>query len=117
MSALTSGLDVANFPKVLKPILPFLQRANDFEKRAPLVAFYCRTYAAQLGITIIQSATTKEDEPTKMLIDLMDKLETVRNYIFPIYMLGQATIKREYGRRSRYSRVVRIKNVQKGRRR
>ncbi|KAL0491293.1 Vta1-like protein [Acrasis kona] len=92
MASLTTELNVATFPKVLKPILPFLQRANDFEKRAPLVAFYCRTYAAQLGITIIQSGATKEDGPTKMLIDLMDKLETDKQSLDANTEDGRATV-------------------------
>lgn len=87
MTALTSGLNLDTFPKVLKPILPFLQRANDFEKRAPLVAFYCRTYAAQLGIAIIQSLQSKEEKATMMLIDLMDKLEEVSLEFIFIYLL------------------------------
>jgi vacuolar protein sorting-associated protein VTA1 len=92
MTSLTSGLNVATFPKILKPILPFLQRANDFEKRAPLVAFYCRTYAAQLGITIIQSSQTKEEEPTRMLIDLMDKLESDKQQLNANTEEGRATV-------------------------
>ncbi|KAL9657586.1 hypothetical protein ABK040_001013 [Willaertia magna] len=64
-----------NYPDLLKPLIPYLQRANEFEKRSPIVSFYCRTYAAQMGISIVQSHDQADDLSTQILTDLMDRLE------------------------------------------
>ncbi|KAG2392533.1 hypothetical protein C9374_011258 [Naegleria lovaniensis] len=66
---------LSDYPPILKPLVPYLQRANEFEKRAPIVSFYCRTYAVQLGISIVQSQDQSDDEATQILTDLMDRLE------------------------------------------
>lgn len=77
-------------PNVLKPILPYLQRANDFEKRAPLVAFYCRTYAAQVGIQLIRQVQDKE--ATNYIFQLMNQLEQDKNQLNPNTEEGRATV-------------------------
>ena len=68
-------MSLNDYPASLKPLVPYIQRANEFEKRAPIVSFYCRTYAAQLGISIIQSQDQADDEATNLLTGLMDQLE------------------------------------------
>ena len=36
--------------KECKPVLPYLQRAQEMEKHDPVVAYYCRLYALELGM-------------------------------------------------------------------
>lgn len=36
-----------------KPLLPFLQRADEMVKADPKVAYYCRMYAVEAGLILI----------------------------------------------------------------
>ena len=38
--------------KECKPVLPYLQRAQEMEKHDPVVAYYCRLYALELGMKL-----------------------------------------------------------------
>lgn len=76
------------FPTNLKPILPYIQRANELESKAPLVAFYCRTYAVQEGINF-----TKNDKSSETyLLNLMDRLEKDKKTLNPNPEEGRATV-------------------------
>eukprot|EP00761_Pharyngomonas_kirbyi_P011727 gb/GECH01011753.1/.p1 GENE.gb/GECH01011753.1/~~gb/GECH01011753.1/.p1 ORF type:complete len:442 (+),score=151.92 gb/GECH01011753.1/:1-1326(+) len=69
----------SQFPQALKRLLPYLQRANEIESKSPLVAYYCRTWAAQKGIEIVQSLEEKDEEAHHYLLSLMDRLEQDKN--------------------------------------
>jgi vacuolar protein sorting-associated protein VTA1 len=66
---------------ILKPIVPFIQRSNELNGKAPIVSFYCKTYACQLGIELIQNQ--KDEKAQKYLINLMDSLEKEKQTINP----------------------------------
>jgi vacuolar protein sorting-associated protein VTA1 len=83
----------SHFPNSLKPILPYLQRAIDFENKAPLVAFYCRTYAVQLGIELIKQPNIPDrEQATNYVIDVMNKLERDKQVLHPNAEEGRATV-------------------------
>ena len=69
---------ISDVPQPLKSIVPFLNAANQFEKRDPVIAYYCRVYAANLGI--------KVNDPgcKKVLLDLMLHLETFKKIHGPL---------------------------------
>ncbi|XP_051126063.1 protein HOMOLOG OF MAMMALIAN LYST-INTERACTING PROTEIN 5-like [Andrographis paniculata] len=56
-----------------KLLLPYLQRADELQKHEPLVAYYCRLYAMELGLKIPQSDRTKTTNA--LLVSLMKQLE------------------------------------------
>ncbi|CAK9183368.1 unnamed protein product [Ilex paraguariensis] len=56
-----------------KLLLPYLQRADELQKHEPLVAYYCRLYAMERGLTIPQAERTKTTNA--LLISLMKQLE------------------------------------------
>lgn len=58
-------------PVSLKAISPYLKTAQEYDKRDPVVAYYCRLYAMQKGIKI--DSKGKESKP--FLLQLMDQLE------------------------------------------
>ncbi|WFD20132.1 hypothetical protein MCAP1_002376 [Malassezia caprae] len=60
-------------PPVLKEIAPFLQRAKEVEHADPVMAYWCKYYAAQLGI----EKGTGHTEAQAFLLPLMDELEQV----------------------------------------
>ncbi|AET00604.1 putative vacuolar protein sorting-associate protein Vta1/Callose synthase [Medicago truncatula] len=56
-----------------KPLLPYLQRADELQKHEPLVSYYCRLYAMERGLRIPQSDRTKTTNA--LLVSLMKQLE------------------------------------------
>ncbi|CAA3021710.1 HOMOLOG OF MAMMALIAN LYST-INTERACTING PROTEIN 5-like [Olea europaea subsp. europaea] len=56
-----------------KLLLPYLQRADELQKREPLVAYYCRLYAMERGLKIPQGERTKTTNA--VLVSLMKQLE------------------------------------------
>jgi vacuolar protein sorting-associated protein VTA1 len=72
---------MTQIPSALKTILPYIQRANELQPKAPLVSFYCKTYAVQLGIELIKG--NKDKETQLYLINLMDQLENDKKTLNP----------------------------------
>ncbi|CAG8556622.1 1103_t:CDS:2 [Paraglomus brasilianum] len=58
-------------PEELKFLNPYLQRATELDKREPVIAYYCRYYAAQRAI----ANGTKTPESNAFLNKLLDLLE------------------------------------------
>jgi vacuolar protein sorting-associated protein VTA1 len=83
---------MTTLPPVLKPIQPFIQRANELEQKAPLVAFYCRTYAVQEGLPLISAGSKDKAEAESFLIELMDQLESTKKSLNPNPEEGRATV-------------------------
>uniref|UniRef100_A0A182JQY0 Vta1/callose synthase N-terminal domain-containing protein n=1 Tax=Anopheles christyi TaxID=43041 RepID=A0A182JQY0_9DIPT len=67
----------ANFPPVtplLKPIQHYLKTAQEHDNRDPIVAYWCRLYALQLGLKIPNQGI----EERKLLLAIMDWLESTK---------------------------------------
>eukprot|EP00743_Colponemidia_sp_Colp-15_P002257 GILK01002446.1.p1 GENE.GILK01002446.1~~GILK01002446.1.p1 ORF type:complete len:358 (-),score=51.13 GILK01002446.1:267-1295(-) len=66
----------------LKPILPYLRRAEELDKHQPIVAYYCRLYAVQEGLKL-RTAIPKPDSDkiTAFILDQMTLLETQKKSI------------------------------------
>ncbi|XP_053675099.1 vacuolar protein sorting-associated protein VTA1 homolog [Anopheles nili] len=65
----------ANFPPVspvLKPIQHYLKTAQEHDSRDPIVAYWCRLYALQLGLKVPSQGI----DDRKLLVSIMDWLET-----------------------------------------
>lgn len=58
-------------PVSLKAISSYLKTAQEYDKRDPVVAYFCRLYAVQKGIKI----DSKSNESKSFLLQLMDQLE------------------------------------------
>ncbi|RUS90350.1 hypothetical protein EGW08_001845, partial [Elysia chlorotica] len=66
---------VANIPSSLKSgIQKYMRIAAEHDKRDPVVAYYCRLYAMQHGMTIDK----KSPEARQFLVSLMDYLEQAK---------------------------------------
>uniref|UniRef100_A0A182PH97 Vta1/callose synthase N-terminal domain-containing protein n=1 Tax=Anopheles epiroticus TaxID=199890 RepID=A0A182PH97_9DIPT len=66
-----------NFPtltQLLKPIQHYLKTAQEHDTRDPIVAYWCRLYALQLGLKIPNQGM----EERKVLVAIMDWLETTK---------------------------------------
>ncbi|KAL9968548.1 hypothetical protein ACROYT_G020656 [Oculina patagonica] len=61
-------------PATLKAISPYLKTAVEYDKRDPVVAYYCRLHAVQKGIKI----DSKGKESKAFLLQLMDQLEKTK---------------------------------------
>jgi len=63
-------------PPVLKPITPYVQRADELHKvsseTSRAMAFFCGKYAMELGMTL----SDKSPEAKAFLLELMKELET-----------------------------------------
>eukprot|EP00794_Sanderia_malayensis_P000347 gene347-980_t len=64
-------MDVSKLPPTLKPISAYLKVANEYDKRDQVVAYYCRLYCVQKGISI----DSKSGDCKMFLLSLMDELE------------------------------------------
>ncbi|TFK36974.1 Vta1 like-domain-containing protein [Crucibulum laeve] len=63
----------------LKPITPYLQRADELKTQEPIVAYWCAYYAAQVGISI-----KARDAPSReLLLALLGLLERLKEEIGP----------------------------------
>eukprot|EP01135_Chromosphaera_perkinsii_P005247 Nk52_evm16s327 gene=Nk52_evmTU16s327 len=62
---------MTSIPDSLKPLGPFIKHANMFEKKDPIVAYYCRFHVAQEGIKLSKG----DKEGQVYLLGLMDRLE------------------------------------------
>jgi len=69
----------SNLPASMKPLVPFLKHSQQLEKADPIMSYYCKCYAAQLGIRIRSS--NPDDSSKKFLLSLMDQLEQQKSNI------------------------------------
>ncbi|KXN88791.1 hypothetical protein AN958_06660 [Leucoagaricus sp. SymC.cos] len=61
----------------LKPILPFLQRADELRKPEPIIAYWCAYYAAQVGIGL----KARDNASRDVLFNLLGILENMKKEI------------------------------------
>ncbi|KAJ3564582.1 hypothetical protein NP233_g8202 [Leucocoprinus birnbaumii] len=61
----------------LKPIVPFLQRAEELKKQEPIIAYWCAYYAAQVGIGLKARDSASRD----VLFSLLGVLEDMKKEI------------------------------------
>ncbi|XP_063699970.1 vacuolar protein sorting-associated protein VTA1 homolog [Culicoides brevitarsis] len=64
----------ANCPASLKPISHYLILAAEHDKRDPVVAYWTRLYALQIGLKL----SKKENDEQMFLISIMDQLEAFK---------------------------------------
>jgi len=77
-------MDLPTLPTSLKSILPYLQRAIEFESKSPLISFYLRSYAAQQGVDLITKGQIQADPQAKSYImSLFDKLDQDKSQLAP----------------------------------
>jgi len=62
-----------DLPPSLKSLRPYLQHAKQVGNFEPLIAYYCRYYAVQLGTEILSQDSSPDVKNT--VITLLDKLE------------------------------------------
>ncbi|KAF9015645.1 Vta1 like-domain-containing protein [Cyathus striatus] len=63
----------------LKPITPYLQRAEELKSQDPIIAYWCAYYAAQVGISLKARDTAARD----LLFSLLGVLERMKQEIGP----------------------------------
>ena len=67
---------MAESPEALKFIQNYILRAKEVESKDPVVAYYCRFYAAKAAIEKIQNGP-KDKEAEVYVFGLMDQLDKV----------------------------------------
>ncbi|XP_030380140.1 vacuolar protein sorting-associated protein VTA1 homolog [Scaptodrosophila lebanonensis] len=67
-------MDFPQCPPSLKGIQHFLKLAQEHDTRDPVIAYWARLYALQIGL----KASTQSAEETKLLLSLMDWLELMK---------------------------------------
>ncbi|PIL31697.1 hypothetical protein GSI_06400 [Ganoderma sinense ZZ0214-1] len=72
-------LSLPPVPPELKPITPYLQRADEIATNDPVISYWCAYYAAQQGIAL----KAKESSARHFLFDLLGLLEKLKNDIGP----------------------------------
>ncbi|KAF9535674.1 Vta1 like-domain-containing protein [Crepidotus variabilis] len=75
----SSLLGLPSVPAELKPVLPYLQRADELKKQDAIVSYWCAYYAAQVGIGIKARDTQARD----VLFQLLGVLEKMKADIGP----------------------------------
>ncbi|KAJ7363603.1 Vacuolar protein sorting-associated protein vta1 [Desmophyllum pertusum] len=70
----------AQVPASLKAISSYLKTALEYDKRDPVVAYYCRLHAVQKGIKI----DSKGKESKAFLLQLMDQLEQIKKELISL---------------------------------
>ncbi|KAG6841765.1 hypothetical protein C0991_007094 [Blastosporella zonata] len=76
----------------LKPITPFLQRANEIRTQDPVMAYWCAYYAAQLGISLKANDPASRD----VLFALLGFLERLKKEIGPTDALDIESVSSAY---------------------
>ncbi|KAJ7070874.1 Vta1 like-domain-containing protein [Mycena amicta] len=66
-------------PVSLKPISPYLQRADELRAQEPVIAYWCTYYAAQVGIGL----KAKDPAARDFLFELLGNLEKLKEQIGP----------------------------------
>ncbi|XP_013184508.1 vacuolar protein sorting-associated protein VTA1 homolog [Amyelois transitella] len=67
--------NIPECPPSLKPIQHYLKTAAEHDARDPVVAYWCRLHALQVGLKLTSKKTPEE---TKLLMALMDWLEETK---------------------------------------
>ncbi|XP_063532717.1 vacuolar protein sorting-associated protein VTA1 homolog [Cydia strobilella] len=67
--------NIPECPPSLKSIQHYLKVATEHESRDPVIAYWCRLHALQVGL---KATTKKTPEETKVLMALMDWLEEIK---------------------------------------
>ncbi|KAJ0180039.1 hypothetical protein K1T71_004630 [Dendrolimus kikuchii] len=67
--------NIPECPPSLKPIQHYLKTASEHDTRDPVVAYWCRLHALQVGLKLTSKKTAEE---TKLLVGLMDWLEQTK---------------------------------------
>lgn len=70
-------MDAKQLPGRMKPLKPYLTHAKQVEGHAPLMSYYCRCFAAQLGVELRQQ-DPGDQESTMVLLSLLDELEAAK---------------------------------------
>ncbi|KAG9094276.1 hypothetical protein FRC06_010979 [Ceratobasidium sp. 370] len=70
-------MPLAQVPPELKPIAPFLQRAEEMRSKDPVISFWCEYYAVKKGLTLKLSGS----ESRAFLFQLMDSLEATKKVL------------------------------------
>ncbi|KAF7303308.1 hypothetical protein MKEN_01294900 [Mycena kentingensis (nom. inval.)] len=79
-------------PPALKPIAPFLQRADELRSQDPIVAYWCTYYAAQVGISL----KAKDSASRDYLFELLGNLEKMKEQIGPSDALDTESVSAAY---------------------
>ncbi|PPR02697.1 hypothetical protein CVT26_009800 [Gymnopilus dilepis] len=70
----SSILGLPPIPPELKPIIPYLQRAEELKSQDPIISYWCAYYAAQLGISL----KARNAEARDLLFALLSALEQMK---------------------------------------
>ncbi|CAL1695220.1 unnamed protein product [Somion occarium] len=72
-------LGLPPIPPQLKPLIPYLQRADELKVQDPIIAYWCAYHAAQIGISL----KVKEPAARHFLFELLGTLEHMKKEIGP----------------------------------
>jgi len=86
------NLNLPSVPTELKPLLPFLQRADELQLQEPIIAYWSCYHAAQLGI----AAKVKDPAARTFLFSLLAFLETLKKDIGPSDAIDNDTASAAY---------------------
>jgi vacuolar protein sorting-associated protein VTA1 len=74
---MASPLGLPPISTALKPISPYLQRAQEVSKQDPIIAYWCTYYAAQLGISL----KARDPNSRDVLFALLETLERMKREV------------------------------------
>lgn len=77
MAAVPRFLGLPPVTQNLKPIVPYLQRAEELRTKDPIMTYWCAYYAAQVGIAL----KAKDNASRTMLFELLTLLEKMKQEI------------------------------------
>ncbi|KAI5898025.1 DUF605-domain-containing protein [Schizophyllum commune H4-8] len=77
MAAVPRFLGLQPVTPNLKPIVPYLQRAEELRTKDPIMTYWCAYYAAQVGIAL----KAKDNASRAMLFELLTLLEKMKEEI------------------------------------
>ncbi|KAG6814128.1 hypothetical protein H0H92_002123 [Tricholoma furcatifolium] len=87
-----SLLGLPPIPAPLKPITPFLQRANELRNQDFVMTYWCAYHAAQLGISL----SAKDEDSRGLLFKLLGFLEGLKNEIGPSEAVNNQSVSAAY---------------------
>ncbi|KZT44572.1 DUF605-domain-containing protein [Sistotremastrum suecicum HHB10207 ss-3] len=73
-------------PSDLRPLGPYLQRSAEVKQQDPVMSYWCKYYAVQLGLGV--KSKDKDPERTKVLGTLLTELETARQELADNQIIG-----------------------------
>lgn len=81
-------------PPILKPINSFIKLAKEYDKKDPVIGYFCRMYAVQKGIKL----DSKSPDSKSFLFGLMDKLEGDKKRLidYNVEAIGNDTFAQAY---------------------